>query len=190
MKNLNPASQIFFGLSFLVSGSGQSGWVLGGLAVLAAVLALQFGRPQFLSILRRSRWLLLTMLILFSWLTPGTWIAGMPGVSKEGLLLAAENMARLTIAIASVAILLKVLEPSALVAGLRTLLGPLSLLGNFRDRLAVRLVLTLDAVDAGISKESEVANLDRLALPSAGLRVADVALISGGVAMLAFAFVP
>lgn len=119
-------------------------------------------------LVRRSRWLFLTMLAMFGWLTPGTPLPGIPGASQEGLLLAAENIARLFIALATLALLLKALDPPKLVAGLRALLAPFALLGFSRDRTAVRLALTLQEVEAsrnGESKES-ASMTSSLVLPS------------------------
>ena len=118
-----------------------------GLALVALIVA-----PSHLRLLlRRSRWLLLTMLVMFGWLTPGTPLANIPGASQEGLLLAVENLARLVIALSAVALLLKALTPPELVAGIRVLLAPLALLKISRDRIAVRLALTLNEVESSRS---------------------------------------
>jgi hypothetical protein len=85
---------------------------------------------------------------MFGWLTPGTPLPGVPGASHEGLLLAADNIARLLIALSSLAMLLNILAPADLVAGMRGLLAPVALLGFPRDRIAVRLALTLREVEA------------------------------------------
>lgn len=155
MSYLHPASQILLGLAFLLAASTRNGFLL--LLLCAAVMGFALGvaRRHFTTILRRSRWLLLTMLLLFGWMTLGTPVAGLPGATREGLLLAAESVARLLIAISVVALLLESLPPPALVAGLRSLLATLALPGDFRDRLAVRLMLTLQEVDAARSGTSE-----------------------------------
>jgi energy-coupling factor transport system permease protein len=125
--------------------------------VLAALIA----APSDLHLLlRRSRWLLLTMLVMFGWFTPGTPLPAIPGTSREGLLLAADNIARLLIALAALAMLLKTLDPPKLVAGMRSLLAPIAFLGFSRDRIAVRLALTLREVEAsrnGLSNEPAIA---------------------------------
>lgn len=115
----------------------------------SAGFALGRARRHFLIILRRSRWLLLTMLMLFGWMTPGTAVPGLPMATREGLSLAAEHVARLLLAIATVSgAAPSRLSPAELVSGLRTLLAPLAPLGGFRDRLAVRLMLTLEEVES------------------------------------------
>lgn len=143
-----------------------------------ALAALAFARAHLGLLLLRSRWLLLTMLILFGWLTPGTPLQWLPGASQEGLLLAAENAARLLIALSVVALLLNALSSAQLVAGMRTLLAPLALLGIPRDRIAVRLALTLNEVEAARDGTSaEPAGMrEALTLPASAFGAVDLLL--------------
>ena len=131
---------------------------------LAALIA---APADLFLLLRRSRWLLLTMLVMFGWLTPGTPLAVVPGATREGLLLAADAIARLLVALATLALLLRSLDPPQLVAGMRAMLAPIELLGFSRDRIAVRLALTLQEVEASRDGEGrEPANRNSLVLPS------------------------
>ncbi len=150
----HPASLILLGLAVLVTASSRDGMslFLGGLTL--TLLALVASRVHLRLLLRRSRWLLLTMLVMFGWLTPGTPLAIIPGASLEGLLLAADNIARLLIALATVALILRALSIPELVAGMRSLMAPLALFGIPRDRIAVRLALTLNAVETSRKGES------------------------------------
>lgn len=175
MKRPHPASLILLGLASIFAASSRDGTslLLGalGLALMALILATSHSRL----LLRRSRWLLLTMLVMFGWFTPGTPVSGIPGASWEGLLLAAENLGRLFIALSVVALVLKALTATELVAGMRSLLAPLELLNVSRDRIAVRLALTLNEVessgDDGRSKVERVAST--LTLPASGFGVTD-----------------
>lgn len=174
MRHLHPASLILLGFAFLLAASTRAGAVLLMLAAGSCTCALGVARERFQVILRRSRWLLLTMLILFGWMTPGMPVPGVPFATQEGLVLAAESIARLLIAIATVAYLLSTLTPPALVSGLRTLLGPLLPLGGFRDRLAVRMMLTLEEVESVRRRGDERATAaGSLSLPAAGHGPAD-----------------
>ena len=154
MRRPHPASLILLGLAALLAASSREGMALflGGLAL--TMVAFIAATSHLRLLLRRSRWLLLTMLVMFGWLTPGTPLLNLPGASQEGLLLAADNIARLLIALATVALILKALPPPELVAGMRSLLAPLALLKISRDRIAVRLALTLSEVEASRSGES------------------------------------
>lgn len=149
MKHPHSASVILLGFAALVAASSRDGSAL-FLSCFGFVLTALIGAPShFHLLLRRSRWLLLTMLVMFGWLTPGTPLAGLPGASQEGLLLTAENIARLLLALSIVALILGQLAPPALVAGIRLLLAPLVVLNVSRDRIAVRLALTLNEVETG-----------------------------------------
>ena len=178
MRRPHPASLLLLGLAALLAASSRDGMALflGGLGLtLVAFIA---AASHLRLLLRRSRWLLLTMLVMFGWLTPGTPLPIIPGASQEGLLLAADNIARLLIALSTVALLLKALPPSALVAGMRSLLAPLALLKISRDRIAVRLALTLNEVETsrkGVSSEAQGMETT-LTLPASVLSVADVVL--------------
>ena len=148
MRHPHPLSLILLGGAVLLAATSRDGIFLylgcSGL-VLAALIA---AKSDLRLLVRRSRWLLLTMLVMFGWLTPGTPLPGIPGASQEGLQLAADNLARFFVALATLAMLLKALDAPKLVAGLRSLLAPLALLGFSRDRIAVRLALTLQEVEA------------------------------------------
>lgn len=191
MKHLHPASSLLLAFSVLLAASSRQGMPLFIACSVLALLALSAARSHLTRLFRRSRWLLLTVLILFGWLTPGTPVAGIPGASEEGLLLAAENLARLSIALAIVAMLLTALIPAELVAGLRTLLRPLGLLGLSRDRLAVRLALTLEEVEASRQPDGDAPTRDELAtlsLPDAGHGLLDIiaGCLAGALLMLAW----
>ena len=147
MNRPHPASLILLGLAVLLAASSRSGTALLLGALGLALVALLAATAHFRLLLRRSRWLLLTMLVMFGWLTPGTPLPGIPGASQEGLLLAGDNIARLLIALSTVALILKALPAPELVAGMRSLLAPLALLKISRDRIAVRLALTLQEVE-------------------------------------------
>ncbi len=188
MSSLHPASLILLGFAFLLAASTRGGTLLLLLCIAVTGLALLLARRQFAGILRRSRWLLLTMLVLFGWMTLGAPVPWLPGATREGLLLATDYIARLLIAIAVIALLVSHLAAPALVAGLRSLLAPLAPLGDFRDRLAVRLMLTLQEVDAARSSASAaVAPVASLELPTAGRGPADYLAAIGSTGLLLFA---
>jgi energy-coupling factor transport system permease protein len=148
VKRPHPASLILLGLVALVTASSRDGAVLFLASLGLGLAALVAASAHLRLLLRRSRWLMLTMVVMFGWFTPGTPLAPIAGASQEGLLLGAESLARLVIALSAVALLLNALSPAELVAGMRSLLAPLALLGISRDRIAVRLALTLEEVEA------------------------------------------
>lgn len=178
MHRPHPASLILLGLAVVLAVSSRDGTVL-GLGALGLALAASFAAAVHMRLLlRRSRWLLLTMLAMFGWATPGTPVSFIPGATEEGLLLAVDNMARLLVALSIVALILKTLSPPELVAGIRSLLAPLGFLKISRDRIAVRLALTLNEVEASrIGETGEAAPaVGTLTLPASAIGLTDVGL--------------
>ncbi|MDP1614004.1 MAG: CbiQ family ECF transporter T component [Sulfuritalea sp.] len=183
MKRPNSASLILLGLAALVAASSREGPTLFLACLGLGLVALIAATSHLRLLLRRSRWLLLTMLVMFGWLTPGTPQPLAPGASQEGLLLGAESLARLFIALSAVALILKALSPAELVAGMRSLLAPLALLGISRDRIAVRLALTLEEVEAaGNTDDAHGGVAATLTLPAPVYGAADILLgvLAGG----------
>ncbi len=178
MRRPHPLSLILLGSATLLGAASRDGislyFACAGLTLAALIAA----TSDFRLLVRRSRWLLLTMLVMFGWLTPGTPLSGVPGATQEGLLLAADYIARLLIALATLALLLKALAPPELVAGLRALLAPLALPGISRDRIAVRLALTLQEVEASRTgrREDPAGMAGSIALPAFGFGATDFVL--------------
>lgn len=179
MNRPHPATLILLGLAVLLAASSRDGMLLFLPSLGLLLLSLLAARLHLFLLIRRSRWLLLTMLIMFGWLTPGTPLPGIPAATQEGILLAAESLARLLVAISIVALILKVLPPAELVAGMRSLLAPLALLGISRDRIAVRLALTLEEVEAsrGGQDGGSAAVPATLSLPAAAFGATDSVLV-------------
>lgn len=120
-----------------------------GLAVFFACVAVAAGvlaRERSLRLLRRIRFLLLAITVLFTFFTPGeaalAFLDGL-GPTREGLILALEHGARLVSVVLLVAILLELTPPDLLVAGLYPLFAPVGLLGISRERLVLRVLLVL-----------------------------------------------
>jgi energy-coupling factor transport system permease protein len=120
------------------------------LAVLAAptfALVGRYAAPEALRLIRRTRWLLLTVAVLFVVATPGErlpGLAGTTGLSIDGLVSAAEHVLRLLLLLTTLAWLLRALRQDGLIDGLHCLFQPL---GRRRDRLVVRLLLALQHVE-------------------------------------------
>jgi hypothetical protein len=128
----------------------ESRWLLASSALVVG-LAFLFAAPLFKLMLRRIRWLFLAMVILFATMTPGVllpapWNLGV--LTHDGVSLAAEHLMRLLGILGLLAVLLTKVEHCAIVAGLYSLLRPFSVCGLNRQRIAVRLLLTLDWVAA------------------------------------------
>jgi hypothetical protein len=128
------------------------------LAVLATLLppvgaaAFFFASARTRTLLRRARWLLLSLALLFSFATPGLSLPGLPGrlgMTEDGLLLGAEHLARLLLLLATLALLHERLGTAGFVTGLHWILGGVCRTRELRERIVVRLMLVVEFVDSG-----------------------------------------
>ena len=118
---------------------------------LSAAVAFRFAPQRSRRLLKRIRFILLAIVILFAGFTPGEavlvdWPALSP--SREGILLAYEHAARVAVVVLFVALLMEHLSPTRLVGALHALIRPLNALGVPADRVAVRTLLVLRFVEA------------------------------------------
>jgi energy-coupling factor transport system permease protein len=141
--------------------------VLCGLVcLLAAVLNL----PHFSQLIKRMRWLFVSLLLVYGYATPGEYLAFLPlnvAPSYEGLHLGLMQIAKLLIAVASLSALFASASKSQLMAGLWTLLSPLRLVGLNVERFTVRMLLTLHYVEQIAVQPKlklDFSQLDKLAL--------------------------
>ena len=127
--------------------SNQLLWVLCSVVCIVAAW-LQY--EIFLRVVKRMRWLFLSIFFIYAFGTPGEYIELFPvslTPTYEGCILGLLQIARLLIAIASLSMLFSTSSREHLMAGLYLLLSPLKLLGFNVKRFTVRLLLTLDYVD-------------------------------------------
>ncbi|MBI1174682.1 MAG: hypothetical protein GC139_05370 [Sideroxydans sp.] len=120
---------------------------------LLAAAALKFSASRFHTLLRRTRWIMFSLLMIYGYATPGTavWLSGgMFSPTVEGLLDGLLQLCRLIFALAGLSIVLGLLSQRQLVGGLYTLLYPLRYLGLSRERIAVRLALTLHYAESAM----------------------------------------
>ncbi|MBL8480600.1 MAG: hypothetical protein JNJ60_00270 [Rhodocyclaceae bacterium] len=147
---LHPASLILAWAACATLVSRLSGRML-ALALLALLAAaLLRARRRLLRLVRRARFLLLTLFLVFGWATPGQYLlpsAGMLSPSLEGLAFAAAHVGIIVAMLAMVAMLLDVLAPPALAAGCATLFGRMLGRRGADDRLLARLCLVMQYVE-------------------------------------------
>lgn len=137
--------------------------LLGGLAIVVRVRHSAVSSLRIVNLLRRVRWLLLAILILYGWFLPGTPVLpelGSLSPTQEGLWQGLLRVAALCGIVAAVYLLLTTTARGELVAGLLWFGRPLRRAGIDDRRFAVRLVLALEAVP-------QVQDLARAALADA-----------------------
>lgn len=162
MNQLHPAHRLCCWLLAVIAIQCLTGMPL--LLVLGASLLL--GRAilaRWLRLLRRARWLLLTLLLVVAWGVAGEplWELGaLPAPTYEGLSDAANQLGRLLLVLAAVAALLETTPINRLMSGAHVLLRPLRCFGLEVDRAVVRLSLALH-----YAEEMPVADWRRLLVP-------------------------
>lgn len=163
-------------------------------------LALRICAAQLLRLLRRTRWILFSLLLIYAYTTPGAALWANLGIlspTHEGMLDGLLQLGRLLSVLSGLAILLELLPQEQLISGLYTLAYPLRWLGLSRERIAVRLALTLEyaesamsdtakdwrtAIDAALQRSMSGATHIELRLQAFGL--VDVMLLAASAAVL------
>ena len=147
-------------------------------------------------LLRRIRFLLLVLVVLFAFFTPGEAllpVLGRFGPTREGVLLAAVHALRLLAVVMLVAVLLAKTGERELVSGLMVLAKPLAACGLPVERLAVRLLLVLRYVESPPAggwrallgeRGGELPGAETLKIHLPVLRLADRLAIAGLVAAI------
>ncbi|MFV8835593.1 CbiQ family ECF transporter T component [Aquisalimonas sp.] len=150
---LHPAARILWlvCLAVVVARPGWAGLVLPALGLAFMYWQARLSPLVALRGLWRLRWLLLTIVVFYGWLTPGTPVV--PSDSSliptwQGLLGGAERALALGYLIAAVQLLLASTPRHWLIAALHWWLRPFAVAGVDADRFALRLVLVLEAVPA------------------------------------------
>jgi hypothetical protein len=153
------------------------GVVLAG--ILLAARALDDGAlPGILRALRRIRWLLLSIVIIYLWIAPEAGAASRPWYAPSMLELdtALRRSGVLVVLVAAVELLRRATGASWMAAGLVFLLQPLRRLGFDIEVFARRLALTLEAVPATAERVAHAASRqrDRRGLAGIGDAAADL----------------
>jgi hypothetical protein len=148
-RGLHPAVSILCWFVYALTVEWAKIYALAGPAALTALMCMAQPetRSAFLRLLKRSRWLLLSLAAIYAWTIPGAWVwpqLGGLSPSAEGLVLGGERILRLSLLLAALALLLQKVPRDNLVYGLYLLAWPLAKLGFDRRAFAVRLALALE----------------------------------------------
>lgn len=124
-----------------------------GIAIMS--IGYLFSHPRIelwqmnLQMLKRMKWLFLSLLIVYLWFTPGSPILfNIAGASPtwQGLQLGGLKIGSLIIIVLAVNLLIRPTSKEALICGLLWWLTPLRWFGVPNERLAVRIVLTFNMI--------------------------------------------
>ncbi len=142
----HPASLL---LAWVVYAAGLS-WLpviwLAVFSALSSIAAFVWATDRSRRLLYRTRWLFLSLAVLYLFATPGEYLPGVAGdigLTFEGLWQGLEHAGRLLALLTSLALLHQIVGNAGLVAGFHTLMKPLP----WREATVVRLMLVLDYVE-------------------------------------------
>jgi energy-coupling factor transporter transmembrane protein EcfT len=196
---MHSGSILFLWVAAALLVQQAEGWSLAVLSAASLTVALVCARVQCVRLLARIRVLLLAILVLFAWFTPGEAVfMDCPRVrpSRESLLLAFTHGARLVALVCWVAILLGRMSADRLVSGLYALVRPCGVFGLPTERIALRLLLVLRYADVARNGERSGQNwktwlnppatiaIDAVQLTRERLGVMDIALPVGACVLL------
>jgi hypothetical protein len=124
--------------------------LLAGAVLLSAIFAITCfpGTGNLLGMIFRLRWLLLAILIVYGWWTPGDKLLPLSGnlsASVQGIEFGLRRIAVLILILCAVHLLVRTTGTSRLMSALMVLSRPV-LNRNLRERFTVRLLLTVEAV--------------------------------------------
>ena len=128
------------------------------IAALVFLASISMSCKKLLQLIRRTRYLMLSLLLIYAYSTPGLAVFAALGIfspSLEGLHDGIMQLARLLVALAGLAILLDRLHRQQWMAGIYTLFLPLHWLGLSRERFTVRLALTLHYAELAMLRSSQ-----------------------------------
>ncbi|MDO9011804.1 MAG: CbiQ family ECF transporter T component [Gallionella sp.] len=152
---LHPATQILIWCVLVAAMQFLTPTTLFVTGALVLSLAFALSGHKFVQLMRRTRWILFSLWLIYAYSTPGQDVWDAPfSPSLEGLLDGGLQLMRLLVALAGLAILLDRLHRQQLIAGLYSLFAPLEWLGLSRERLAVRLALTLHYAEVAMLRET------------------------------------
>jgi len=142
---------LIFGAAMAV-GTPPLLWTGAGLVAALYLIELLRGvpahLPHALNMLRRLRWLFLSILIVYLFFTPGVLLIPdvLWGPTREGLLQGLARIAVLVLIVAAVNVLIGSTGQGEFLSAVSWCLRPLSWCGLSHERLALRISLTLEAV--------------------------------------------
>lgn len=155
---LHPATYIFIWILIATALQFLKPIVMSLMTGGLLLIAFKLHTRQVFVLFRRTRWILFSLFVIYAFLTPGraVWLlVYLPSPSYEGLHDGLMQIGRLMGVLAALAILLASLPKERFLMGIYALLYPISCFGFSRERVAVRLTLTLqyaeEAMDHAVS---------------------------------------
>lgn len=182
MNCLHPASLILIWLAFAFCIPWLQPAELSAIVFLFSLPLLLRHSAQYLKLLRRSRWLMISLILVYAFVTPGVAAVAVLGAyspSREGLLSGGLQALRLLALLATLALLLATTSRDRILAGLYFLLRPFALIGVDIDRVAARIWLTLHYAEQAGPRRGEWRERLQAALHGSGHEMTSIELKIG-----------
>lgn len=154
----HPVVQIYLWTCLLIAVQMLQGYELflyGGILVITTTACCA---SRFILLVRRTRWILISLFFIYAYASAGYPIWPGMGVFSpvdSGVANGLQQITRLIMILAGLTILLASLSQAELVSGMYTLLYPLRYIGLSRERVAVRLALTLQYAESALLKKTD-----------------------------------
>jgi len=143
---IHPAVQIYAWICLVLFVQLLHGFALMMLAVVLIVFSIRICPQRFYILLRRTRWILFSVLLIYAYAGSGDGIWPQLGAYSPvvgGVVDGFMQILRLLTVLAALSVLLSFLSQQQLISGLYSLSRPLSYFGLPRERVAVRLALCM-----------------------------------------------
>lgn len=154
---MHPLTKILCFILVLLLISAVNNMMLFIMMMFLLVLVFGFKVYTFLHVVRRMRWLFLSIFIIYAFGTPGELIPNFPvnfAPTFEGVQSGLVQVEKLLIALVALSLLLTGSPRAQMMLGLYMLLLPFKFFGLNVERFAARLMLTLDYVEDLAAKDN------------------------------------
>ncbi len=149
----HPAIQIYAWICLVLLVQLLHGFALMMLAGVLIVFSLRICPQRFYILLRRTRWILLSVMLIYAYAgsSAGIWPQlGAYSPVVDGVVDGFMQILRLLTVLAALSVLLSFLSQQQLISGLYSLSRPLSYFGLPRERVAVRLALCMHYAESAM----------------------------------------
>jgi energy-coupling factor transport system permease protein len=151
----HPVSQITIWICLAIAVQTLQSVALPLLALALSLIAFKAHSKRLLTLLRRTRWIIISILFVYAFMTPGVGLWDLPYIpspTQEGLLDGLMQLSRLVFVLAGLSVLLTSLSQERMISGIYSLSYPVRLFGLSRERIAVRLALTLNYAEKAMQE--------------------------------------
>jgi energy-coupling factor transport system permease protein len=149
----HPSTQIIIWICLAIIVQMLQATLLAVATVGLLLVAFKLHDQRLFTLMRRARWIMFSLLLIYAFMTPGEALWSLPyapSPTREGVLDGLMQLARLSCVLSALSILLTLLTREKLISGIYLLAFPARFIGVSRERIAVRLALTLHYAESAM----------------------------------------